>query len=176
MRDLEVKAICNTQAQHYIKDLAYLRMEIFQEYPYLYQGNLDDEKKVVGASIVLPLVHETSNLQSPFETLEFQKNQILYLDRSVLLSAYRGYGIGYQFFNYREAHAQKLGLSTMTLCSVQRAQNHPMRSEGYRSHHTFWKSRGYIERSDIPTQFFWRDLNNQEETAKTMRFWPRNYK
>lgn len=193
--DLEIKTFTGLEIKEHITGLAHLRIEVFKDYPYLYDGDLEyeekylaryfespnflmvmvfDDQRVVGASTALPLIHETPEIQQSFETAEFTKEDILYLGESVLLSNYRGKGIGHQFFDYREAHARRLGLNITTFCAVQRPDGHSMKPANYRSNDKFWAGRGYTERPDLQTELLWTDVGDQEETSKIMRFWVRN--
>lgn len=176
-----------------IPDLARLRMGIFRDFPYLYEGNQQYEEqylstyaqapgmfvavardagRVVGASTALPLAHETAEVQRPFlNHPEFNVQDILYLGESLLLPHYRGHGLGHQFFDLRERHARTLGLNVTTFCAVQRPENHPARPASYRPLHAFWRSRGYTERPDLTTEMHWQDVGQSVETPHEMRFW-----
>lgn len=181
------------ELQVVIPDLARLRMGIFRDFPYLYEGNQQYEEqylstyaqapgmfvavardagRVVGVSTALPLAHETAEVQRPFlNHPEFNVQDILYLGESLLLPHYRGRGLGHQFFDLRERHARTLGLNVTTFCAVQRPENHPARPASYRPLHAFWRSRGYTERPDLTTEMHWQDVGQSVETPHEMRFW-----
>lgn len=177
-----------------LPDLARLRMAVFREFPYLYEGSPEyeerylgtyleapgalvllarDGERVVGASTALPLVQETAEIQAPFLTSAFDPGDVLYLGESVLLPEYRGLGVGHRFFDEREAHAARLGLPVTAFCAVRRPEGHPARPKGSRPLNAFWQSRGYVERPDLETAMTWRDVGEAGETAKPMRFWVR---
>ncbi|GBF07156.1 hypothetical protein DAERI_120149 [Deinococcus aerius] len=177
-----------------IPDLARLRMTVFRDFPYLYEGSPEyeerylgtyleapgalallarDGERVVGASTALPLAQETGELQAPFRASEFDPADVLYLGESVLLPEYRGLGLGHRFFDEREAHAARLGLTVTAFCAVQRPGEHPARPASYRPLDAFWQSRGYVERPDLETTMSWQDVGEVGETAKRMRFWVR---
>ncbi|WP_019586539.1 GNAT family N-acetyltransferase [Deinococcus apachensis] len=177
-----------------IPDLARLRMTVFRDFPYLYEGSPEyeerylgtyleapgalallarDGERVVGASTALPLAQETEEIQAPFRASGFDPARVLYLGESVLLPEYRGRGVGHRFFDEREAHAARLGLPVTAFCAVQRPEGHPARPANYRPLNTFWHSRGYVERPDLETALTWQDVGEVGETAKRMRFWVR---
>lgn len=177
-----------------IPNLARLRMSVFRDFPYLYEGSpgyeehylstyleapsalvvlVRDGERVVGASTALPLVAETAEVRAPFRPPEFDPAHILYLGESVLLPEYRGHGLGHRFFDEREAHAARLGLGVTTFCAVQRPEGHPARPADDRPLNAFWQSRGYVERPDLETTMTWRDVGEAAQTAKVMRFWVR---
>lgn len=189
---LTVSSASGPELAPFIPDLARLRIEVFREYPYLYAGSAEYEEKylqtylnapgslivlvqdgpqVVGASTAVPLTQETAEVQAPFHAPEFNPRDILYLGESVLLPQYRGRGMGHAFFDHREAHAQKLGLSVTAFCAVQRPDDHPRRPAQYRTLNAFWAARGYVERPDLTTSLNWQDLDDVAETPKPMRFW-----
>ena len=181
----------------YIDALARLRITVFRDYPYLYDGDMDyerqylktfteaadsllaivlDEKKVVGASTALPLEHETENIRRPLEENGYEPDKVFYFGESVLLKSYRGRGIGARFFQEREAWARTLGrFDTLAFCAVVRPEQHPLRPERYRPLDDFWHKRGFA-----PTEMYcyisWQDIDEQEETPKPLRFWVKKLK
>lgn len=126
---LTIQRYTNDEIRAYIPELAALRIEVFREFPYLYDGDTEyearylqtyiqspdsvvvivrDGERIVGASTALPLAHETANVIAPFIEHGYDPGAIFYLGESVLLNAYRGRGIGVRFFAEREAHARAL--------------------------------------------------------------------
>ena len=191
---LTVTPVSGAALADVIPDLARLRIRVFRDFPYLYQGTQAYEEtylrtlaqapdalvvvardggQVVGASTALPLIHETPEVRAPFHAPEFDPARVLYLGESVLLPDYRGQGVGHAFFDAREAHAARLGLDVTAFCAVQRPPDHPRRPAGYRPLDAFWHSRGYVERPDLTTVMHWPDLDETHDTPKPMRFWVR---
>jgi GNAT superfamily N-acetyltransferase len=177
----------------YIADLARLRIEVFRDWPYLYDGDLAYEEKylktyieapnsvivlafdgdkVVGASTGIPLVHETDEVKQPFLDNGYDISKIFYCGESVLLSTYRGQGAGVAFFEHREAHAREIdGMAYSCFCGVQRALDHPLRPEAYVPLDNFWRKRGYEKHEDLNTTFSWKELGEEVESPKPMTFW-----
>ncbi|AWT34417.1 GNAT family acetyltransferase [Deinococcus arenae] len=191
---LRVEAVSGPDLAPFIADLARLRITVFREFPYLYEGSatyeetylrtyLDapdavvllarDGERVVGASSALPLTQETAEIRAPFVHPEFDERDVLYLGESVLLPEYRGRGLGHAFFDGREAHARTLGLGVTAFCAVQRPGDHPLRPRPYRPLNAFWAARGYVERPDLQTTLAWPDVGEGQDTPKPMRFWVR---
>jgi GNAT superfamily N-acetyltransferase len=177
-----------------IADVARLRIEVFREFPYLYDGNLDyehqylatylncpqsvivlalDQDRVVGASTGLPLVAETAEFQSPFLTHGYNLPEIFYCGESVLLPQYRGQGIYRHFFEQREGHAKKLGeiIKYSYFCAVVRSVAHPRCPANYVPLDLVWKHFGYHQYPELTTTFPWKDLDETEQSLKTMVFW-----
>jgi GNAT superfamily N-acetyltransferase len=175
--------------------LAALRIAVFREFPYLYEGSIEYEKtylstyadseramlfavfdgeQMVGGTTCLPLSDETAEVQAPFRRAGYELDTVYYFGESLLLSAYRGQRLGHRFFDEREAHVRSFGVyQTMTFCAVQRPANHPLRPTDYRPLDVFWQQRGYHPDPALQTTFSWPDIGQSEDTAKPMQFWTR---
>lgn len=179
----------------YLDDLARLRMEVFRDWPYLYDGTVAYEKdylekfskapgavcvvaldddKVIGAATAAPMTEHADEFGEPFQKAGYDISKIFYCSESVLLTAYRGQGLGHAFFDHREAHAKKLGGFThATFCRVVRPDDHPMKPENYISLDGFWKKRGYQPIAGLVATYPWKDIGSDEETEHQMQFWMR---
>lgn len=188
-----IEIITGEDVRAYVPALARLRIEVFREYPYLYEGDPDYEERylqkyvdapgavivlvfagghVVGASTALPLIHADKEFQRPFLEHGYPPEAIYYLGESVLLAPYRGRGLGGQFFDTREARARQLGGFRWTaFCAVERPPNHPLRPWDYRPLHGFWERHGYQRHPELMTYYAWRDIGDDTETRKPMMFW-----
>lgn len=173
--------------------VAALRIKVFREYPYLYDGDLQYENRylrtyaehldsvvvlamdgdqVVGASTAVPMRHETEEVRVPFERFGIDPERVFYLGESVLLPSYRGQGIGKRFFEERERHAEQLGgFDYYSFCAVERANDDPRRPIDYRNLHPFWNHRGYRREPRLYTSFSWREIGEARESPKPMVFW-----
>ncbi len=172
--------------------MARLRIGVFREFPYLYEGDAEYEEKylqtyisapdaavviaeaegkVVGASTCLQLAAETPNVQKPFLDAGLDVGQFLYFGESVLDKAYRGLGIGVAFFAHREAQAQMTGRSKTCFCAVQRPARHRLRPADYVPLDAFWRKRGYTKREDLVCRMRWREVDEAAESEKELMFW-----
>ena len=176
-------------------DLAALRIAVFHDYPYLYEGSVEYEKeylkiysdsersflfavydgqKMVGATTCIPLKDETAEVRKPFEDVGFDIKTVFYFGESILLPEYRGLGLGHRFFDEREAHARSFGNYTTTcFCSVDRGEHHPAKPEEYRPNDAFWQKRGYIKEPSLQSFMDWPDIGETKSSAKKMIFWVR---
>lgn len=174
--------------------LAELRIAVFREWPYLYEGTVEYEKKYldtylrsprslailvwdgercVGASTVLPLADADAAAQAPFVSRGMAIGDIDYFGESVILRPWRGRGLGVKFFELREAHARDNGLSVCAFCAVERPADHPARPADYVPNDAFWTHRGYRKQAGMTTSFDWLDVGERTPTAKPMNFWIR---
>lgn len=181
------------QLKDHLPELARLRIRVFREFPYLYDGDLGyeqrylqtysesagsviilvrDDDRIVGASTALPLAHETDEVKAPFTKAGIDIDEIFYFGESVLLPEYRKRGLGSEFLDRREAHARQAGsFRRCCFCAVQRPADHPARPAGYQPLDAFWQKRGFRMCTDLTTWFSWKDLGEQQESPKTMMFW-----
>ncbi|MEA5425092.1 GNAT family N-acetyltransferase [Arcicella lustrica] len=177
------------------EDLANLRITVFRDFPYLYEGSVDyemeylkiysqaekallfavyDGSKMVGATTCIPLADEAPEVRLPFEKAGLTIDSIFYFGESILLKEYRGLGLGHRFFDEREAHARSFGnFKTTCFCAVDRGENHPLQPENYRPNDAFWLKRGYQKELSLQSTFEWPDINESVSTPKTMIYWKR---
>lgn len=192
-KDIRIERWSGPALEQFIPELARLRIEVFRDFPYLYDGDIDYEKKylqtyidcldsviviafdgdkVVGASTAIPMKYETDELKKPFLEQGYNLDEVFYCSESVLDKNYRGLGIGVRFFEEREAHAKDLGgFKHICFCCVERPVDHPRRPAGYVPLDQFWTKRGYVKHPELHTTYIWKDLDDENETPKPMTFW-----
>lgn len=184
----EVTRLTGSDILSVLDELAHLRIQVFREFPYLYDGNLNYERdylqtyadspnavvviarqrgRVIGASTGLPLIEAEAEFQAPFDDPE----KWFYFGESVLLPEFRGQGLGHAFFDHREAHASEY--KQLCFCAVDRSDSHPLRPHNYRSLHAFWRGRGYQQQPHLTANFAWQDLDQPIETHHSLTFWTR---
>ena len=189
---VRVESIAGPEVARYLEPLAELRMRVFREFPYLYEGSLDyerrylasyadspaslvvialDGERVVGAATAMPLEQHSDDVVPPLQRAGYDPAAVYYFGESVLDPAYRGQGIGRAFFEHRERRARELGYRFATFCAVDRPADHPRRPAGYTPHDAFWTRRGFVKRPDVTTTFSWRDLDEDADSPKPMTFW-----
>lgn len=192
---LRLESLHGAQIARHVDALAALRITVFREWPYLYEGTREyetrylqtylkcrrslailawDGDECVGASTVQPLADAPSDMQRPFVDAGMDLSRIDYFGESVLLRAYRGQGLGVKFFEVREAHAKSLSLSICAFCAVQRNDNDRRRPANYVANDAFWSKRGYRKRNDLQTSLSWPDIGETASSDKPMTFWTRD--
>lgn len=190
---IRVERLDPERLRHRLRDLAGLRIAVFREFPYLYQGSPDYEERyletyaatpesvvvgafdgdrLVGAATALPLRHEPPALTGPVERHGFPADEVFYFGESVLLPEYRGLGVGVAFFREREAAAlARPEIRRAAFCAVVRADDDPRRPAGHVPLDGFWRRRGYEPVPGMVGEIAWRDLEEPAETPKPMQFW-----
>ena len=190
---LRIQRLSGSDINACLPELARLRIQVFREFPYLYDGSAAYEEKylqtyvdapdsvmvlvwdgdrVVGASSGLPLEAEPPTVIEPFLAHGYDPRRIFYYGESVLLPEYRGRGLGKRFFEEREAHARALGhFAIACFCAVERPVDHPRRPAGYVSLAPLWNQQGFVRHPELHTTFSWQDLDESVESPKPMVFW-----
>lgn len=178
---------------NFAHDFAKLRIAIFRDFPYLYDGTLEyeldyiqtysacenalvfavyDEKQMVGATTCIPMKNETENIQKPFLNTGYDIDTVFYFGESILLRPYRGRGLGHRFFDEREQFARSFGTYRLTtFCAVNRPEEHPLKPHDYIPNDAFWEKREYARHTELTCEMNWPDLNETKETSKTLTFW-----
>jgi GNAT superfamily N-acetyltransferase len=179
-----------------VDELAGLRIAVFRDWPYLYDGDLAYERdylaayaasprsvcvvarteagEVVGASTGIPLADDGAAFHEPFMARGIPLGDVFYFGESVLLAPWRGRGIGHAFFDAREAHAVTCGDFRWTaFCSVRRDPADPRAPAGYRSNDAFWRGRGYAPAEGMSCTLAWNECGAAEATPHTLDFWMR---
>ncbi|MEZ5847575.1 MAG: GNAT family N-acetyltransferase [Geminicoccaceae bacterium] len=190
---IRTEALSGQAMTRVLADLARLRIEVFRDFPYLYDGTPEyeagylerlassrnavivgafDADEVVGCATAMPLEEEHGPFLDPVRAHGIAPESTFYLAESVLRPAWRGQGIGHRFFDLREAHARELGgFDRALFCAVVRPADHPARPRGYTPLDGFWQKRGYAPVEGLVGHFSWRDVGDDASSAKPMQFW-----
>jgi len=192
---MQLETVVGDALARYIPDLARLRMTVFREYPYLYDGSdayeadylrtytasgeaiavlARDGEAIVGASTGIPLAAETEAFVRPFEALGLDPTAVFYCGESVLLPDWRGRGIYRAFFEAREAYARGLGgMAWISFCGVVRPENHPLRPAHWEPLDAVWRHFGFASEPKLRTSYAWKDIDQPASTEHPMQFWLR---
>jgi len=193
--DPTIRICTGPEIDGHLEDVARLRISVFREFPYLYDGDqtaereyltgyvacpgsvfvlAESEGRVVGVSTGLPLEAADASFREPFEAAGMNPADWFYFGESVLAPEWRGRGIGHRFFDEREAHARRLGFSRTCFCAVERSPDHPLRHPSYRANDGFWQRRGYLKQPHLRARFSWRQIDSAgTEVQNELGFWTR---
>ncbi|WP_409526133.1 GNAT family N-acetyltransferase [Nitrincola sp. MINF-07-Sa-05] len=191
MSDIRIKILDHQAIKQSLDALAALRIRVFYDFPYLYKGDLAYEREylshylndtavfvgaydgdqLVGVATASALNKHADAFSQSLELAGYDPRQLLYCGESVLLPEYRGRGIGHRFFEEREAHGRKLGLTYSCFSAVVRPDDHPLKPANYQPLDAFWNKRGYQRLEGVMSHFSWQDIDQPSETEKPMQFW-----
>ncbi|UUX49102.1 GNAT family N-acetyltransferase [Nisaea acidiphila] len=179
-----------------VGQVAELRIRIFREWPYLYDGTEDWERRyisklaeaegavviaardgarIIGVSTGMPLLSEHDELIAPFRGSAFPPEQVFYGAETVMLPEYRGQGLYRGFLDRRREHAIRLGgFRWETFCGVVRPADHPLRDPAIPPLDPVWQHFGFRKVEGLTTGFSWKDIDEESESEKPMQFWVRD--
>lgn len=192
---IAMREVAGPDVGPWLTEVARLRMAVFREFPYLYDGDLDYERDylatyarspeslfvlafdgdaVVGASTAVPLADEVEAFRKPFRDAGIDASEVFYFGESVVLREYRGRGLGGRFFDAREGRARALGRFRWTaFCAVVRTDDDPRRPVGHRGNETLWARRGYARRDDMRARLEWKEIGAEAPVVHELAFWLR---
>jgi len=192
---LTFETLSGPALQPLLPALSALRIAVFREWPYLYEGEVTYENaylrdyarapgaaivvcragdRVVGAATCMPMIEAPADVRACFATAGLDPARFCYFGESVLLPAFRGQGAGHRFFEAREAHASALGLPEAAFCAVIRDEADPRRPAGHRPLDAFWHGRGYAKRPELVVRFRWKMIGAAAESEHDLVFWTRS--
>jgi GNAT superfamily N-acetyltransferase len=176
-----------------LPDFARLCVEVFREWPHLYDGDIRydiehldalaaspqsaliaayDGETLVGASACLPMTDAAPEYRAPFLAHGWPADRFFYLAESVLRPAYRGQGIGGTFFALREAHIRAVSACDFAcFYTTARPDDHPSRPATTASLDAFWRRRGYAPVPDFPCTIRWKEIGQHAESDLAMQVW-----
>lgn len=175
----------------HLNAVAALRIEVFREWPYLYEGSLAYEltylrsyldapdsvcvlawagDELIGASTACGLAH-VKEARIPFDALGPDPSTVYYAGESVLRKAWRGKGVGAPFYALREEAGRKFGYAYLAFAAVIRPETHPARPADHVSLEAYWLRKGYSPLTTHITHFTWPDVGEAKETSKPLGFW-----
>ena len=190
--NLRYEALTGAALLTALPDLAALRIAVFREWPYLYEGDQAYETRylqayadsagafvvgafegdrLVGAATAAPMEDHAEDFAAPFIARGDDLSAILYLGESVLLPGWRGRGAGHAFFDHREAHGRALGRRYACFCGVVRDAADRRRPADYAPLDPFWQRRGYARLDGLTASFDWREIGETTQRSHTMQFW-----
>lgn len=189
MPNIEIKTLKGKMILPFIEQIANLRITVFRDYPYCYDGSMAYESEylktytnceestivialsdqcIIGASTAIPLEFEVDEFKKPFGNENIK--EIFYLGESVLLPEFRGKNIYRHFFHEREKAALHYGCNKTTFCAVERSSD-IQRPSNYSPLDAVWNHFNYKKNHDRYTHFYWKDIHETVETAKRMVYW-----
>ena len=192
-----VEALTGQAIDPALAEVARLRIAVFREWPYLYDGTLEYEQsyltgfstatdavvvaaydgdRMIGAATAAPLTGHTEAFGALFSKRGLDPDRVYYCGESVVMPAYRGKGLGSAFFDVRETHARgcrgaKGEFTHAAFCAVVRSVNDPRTPPGYRSLDGFWVKRGYRVVDGLIGSYKWKEIGSTADVVNSMQFW-----
>lgn len=191
-KDLTLKIFSGPEAKKYINEIAHMRISIFKEFPYLYEGSIEYERgyletyfqsqesvisllfekeNVVGYASAIPLEQEFAEIQKSFIDAGLNVKEYLYVGELMLQKPQQGLGFFNHWKNFGMQLAKDRGFKYWTGMTVDRPENHPLKPAGYIPLDTLWKRCGAIKDERLKATIPWKQIDTQKEEVNTLSFW-----
>ncbi|WBF66921.1 GNAT family N-acetyltransferase [Desulfovibrio subterraneus] len=176
----------------HLESLADLRLTIFCEFPYLYQGDKSHEldylkvyaespdamaimgwegEAVAGAVTGVPLASEAAEFTAGFAGTAYPVEQGYYIGELLFHRQFRGGGRGSVLLEQAEAHVRSLNRFRYLACAtVVRPDNHPMRPSDFVPIERFLQRHAYDRMDGVTTMMQWPELGGAS-LEHVMQFW-----
>ena len=192
--NVSLKVFKGNEITPYVSDITQLSLQIYREYPYLYEGTeeeylpfiqrysesndgiasiLFDDKKLIGVCIGMPLNEMRDNYLGNFSSITKEElDSLYYLGEFLLLKQYRSQGNGKQMYTSFENEVIKKSLyKTLCFCKIQEFLEHPSQPDNYFSMNNFWKQSEYVAREDLSFNVDWVNVNETTLSPHQLYFW-----
>lgn len=183
-----------------LDDVARLRVELFRDYPYLYNGNLEYEKnylkglagneksfvaaayhggEVVGAATALPLLSDAEILdgvRERFVRAGIEPAACYYYSEILVRPAHRRRGISSEFYRRRKEMALDIGFSVACFAALDTGDSGMTAPPDYFDPSGMWRRMGFSRHRDIHVDYHWPTLQPDGSTADMahrLYFWTR---
>ncbi|AIT09265.1 hypothetical protein LO80_04300 [Candidatus Francisella endociliophora] len=183
----------------FLNDVIDLRIKVFREYPYLYDGNLEYEREyfkdfikdstarvilvkdadkvvAVATSIALSNAHLCDDTHKPFVEKGYDVERFYYYGEIMIDQDYRNQGISKQIYQLREKEAKSLGFDKLCFATIIKdSDNIPA---DYFDPNKMWKSMGFVERLDMRVECSWPKIQadgSTKEQTSGLNFWIKEF-
>jgi hypothetical protein len=194
--DIKINFFRGPETLAWVDFIARLRISEFKKFPYLYSGDMDNEKKylsayarsdrslfaiafadndIAGIMTGIPLLESADVLPADAIPL-FEKNQLnpedfYYWGELIIVPEFRRSGISATLFNEAN-HAIESNYKNICFMAIDREQNHPLRPKNYWDTAQLWKKLGFIQTAMKITIKWPTNLADQQiATDNTLSFW-----
>ncbi len=187
---LKIECLSALEAKKYISDFARLRINVFREYPYFYEGSLEYEKaylgeyflcndfyalaffdgeRICGMGTLIPLESSFAEIKELFAKLKLDAKDYLYFGEVILEAPYRGKKLLPIFMAEAFKVARKLGLSKIAYMSIVSSKSDKLRPANYRDSNAIMQKHGtrLIENSEMT--FSYKSALSGQDEAHTMQ-------
>lgn len=194
---VDYQSYSGAQIEAILPDVAGLRIRVFRDYPYLYDGNREYEEKylqglarnerslvavarvdgaVVGAATALPLASDAEilgGIDRQFAKLGLDARDYYYYSEIVVDAAHRGHGIAREFYRRRKDRAVALGYRKVCFAAIEREPGVLPAPADYFDPAPMWATMGFVKHPGIFVTFRWPTLTpaGTQDMDHRLVFW-----
>lgn len=197
---LRIDIYVGADSLEFIETVSKVRIDVFKDYPYLYEGDLEYEKKYVqgytadskamiaiaridgkiaGVSTGIPLISDSEIVADAKKV--FAKDQVdigdyYYYGEIIVLPEFRGKSIASRLYAEQDAVVKTWGFKHVCILTVVREQDHPLKPENYKSPDSMWKHLGFF-RNNLTVEYHWPTIQIDKtvrDVNNTLEFWTKS--
>lgn len=180
--------------KHNLPQMAKLRIDVFKEYPYLYDGNFNYERRylsryltcpesfvglifaadgtsLLGMTTAMPLRLEEKNFQQAFIEKGIPLEKVCYFGELLLRPEVRSQGLGHHLMKWNMQYARQHSFEYASLACVDRSGSPNLIPLRHRPLDAFWKKYGFECHPEMVSHYTWKDMGADQESEKPMIFW-----
>jgi hypothetical protein len=191
---ITLKAFTGPEAFYYWQELVPLVVEVYKEYPYLYDCKMEadwmlyfkqrtflhsslsnvliifDNEKVIGFSYSIPLNEEVEIIQHDFLKNNAITRNYLYIGDTLISPYYQGKGLIKKIIASHEEHAQKIVCSSLVLVAIDRPENYCSKPSDYRSLDSLWDYLGF-QKNGMKVYESWLQVDTKKVEDNVQSIW-----
>ena len=194
---ITVEIYIGQDSTDYIDTISKLRVDVFKEYPYLYEGELCYEKnymlgyttdkqamiaiarvdgKLAGVSTGIPLISNSEIVVDAKKVFLQEKIEIgdyYYYGEVIVLPEYRGRGLTTKLYAAQNELIKSWGFKHVCILTVVREIDHPLKPVDYKSPEKMWEHLGFF-RNKLITDYHWPTIQadkSVKDIKNTLEFW-----
>jgi len=200
MGRVEIEILVGENSIGYIETVSKLRIDIFREYPYLYEGDLNYEQqyvkgytmdkkamialaridgKIAGVSTGIPLISDSEivvDAKKVFSKDNIDIGDYYYYGEVIVLPEYRGKGITTQLYDAQHELVKEWGYKHVCILTVVREESHPLKPITYRSPDKMWEHLGFF-RNNLTVDYHWPTIHadkSVKDVSNKLEFWTKD--
>lgn len=189
---VEITTFTEEKLHNFLPQIVSLRLDIFSDYPYLYEGDEASEAKylekfhamknaialgvfsngnLIGEATAYPLTYEYKTLTDAFLNEGLHLRDYFCIGEVIFSKPFRGNGYGSKLCEMIESYAKIKGFSFICFFEIDRGNSDPKKPEGYRKLDSYWEKKGYLKHPELNGTVSYREKGESEESPKKMIFW-----
>lgn len=202
MNQLQLHAFKGKDIAPYIERVSEFRVKYFKEFPHLYSGSLDYERKymegysqepqallvvledesdnLLAFSTGMPLTSDSDVVKEACQTFKkagYNPENIFYFGETIIVPSQRGKGYYSKIVSLREQEARNMSFNGACFMAVKREKDHPQRPNDYKEIDPIFKRKGYTK-TPIEISFTYPTVlpdGNVREENHPMIYWVKNF-
>ena len=188
---ITIETLRGDQTSLYLPALIELRLSFFRNYPYFYEGNVEEEKNYVrmyadskdsllsvakkGEEVIaviagIPLLESQSENSKLFNSKDIPAASTFYIGEIVIAEKYQNDNLGHTLYQQFEKSIKELEkYDTLLVCEVERDDSKMKASSS--TAEVDWEERGFTRQEELNAHYFWREIGETEKRDHLMAFW-----